>query len=149
MIRAFVATLVRMAPVAVATTWFLLQFPDMENPHSYKTILSRVIFSHNISLFDIRYNAIVSTGIRIVNRVEIPANLVPDDAKVEITAKVFHGYNAGKAYQGINEEELKKTKGREYNYNGEEETEQVEPDKYQNGNSIKAEENVMQAPVKA
>ena len=84
-----------------------------------------------------------------MNRVEIPANLVPDDAKVEITAKVFHGYNAGKAYQGINEEELKKTKGREYNYNGEEETEQVEQDKYQNGNSIKAEENVMQAPVKA
>ena len=51
-----------------------------------------------------------------MNRVEIPAELVPDDAKVEITAKVFHGYNAGKAYQGINEEELKKTKGREYNY---------------------------------
>ena len=58
-----------------------------------------------------RYNAIVSTGIEIVNRVEIPAELVPDDAKVEITAKVFHGYNAGKAYQGIDENELKKNKG--------------------------------------
>jgi hypothetical protein len=41
---------------------------------------------------------------------------VPDDAKVEITAKVFHGYNAGKAYLGIDEAELKKTKGREYDY---------------------------------
>jgi hypothetical protein len=35
---------------------------------------------------------------------------------VEITAKVFHGYNAGEAYKGIDEEELKKTKGREYDY---------------------------------
>jgi hypothetical protein len=38
------------------------------------------------------------------------------DAQVEITAKVFHGYNAGEAYKGIDEEELKKTKGREYDY---------------------------------
>jgi len=42
----------------------------------------------------------------------------PDDAQVEITAKVFHGYNAGKAYQGIDENELKKTRGREYDYDG-------------------------------
>ena len=40
----------------------------------------------------------------------------PDDAQVEITAKVFHGYNAGKAYQGIDENELKKTRGRDYDY---------------------------------
>ena len=32
-----------------------------------------------------RYNAIVLTGIKIVNRVEIPPDMVPDDAKVEIT----------------------------------------------------------------
>jgi GTP cyclohydrolase II len=56
----------------------------------------------------------------VKNRVEIPPEMVPDDAKVEITAKVFHGYNAGKAYQGIDEEELKKTKGRDYNYDGKE-----------------------------
>ena len=42
----------------------------------------------------------------------------PDDAQVEITAKVFHGYNAGKAYQGIDENELKKTRGRDYDYEG-------------------------------
>jgi hypothetical protein len=29
---------------------------------------------------------------------------------VEITAKVFHGYNAGKAYEGIDEVELKRQK---------------------------------------
>lgn len=39
------------------------------------------------------------------------------DAQVEITAKVFHGYNAGEAYKGIDEAELKKTKGRDYDYN--------------------------------
>ncbi|KAL7471813.1 hypothetical protein ACHAXS_012138 [Conticribra weissflogii] len=72
---------------------------------------------HNfISMSDMKYNAIVSTGIEIVNRVEIPKELVPDDAQVEITAKVFHGYNAGEAYKGIDENELKKTKGREYGY---------------------------------
>ena len=72
---------------------------------------------HNfISMSDMKYNAIVNTGIKIVNRVEIPKDLVPEDAQVEITAKVFHGYNAGKAYQGIDEEELKKCKGRDYKY---------------------------------
>jgi len=39
-------------------------------------------------------------------------------SQVEITAKVFNGYNAGKGYEGIDEDELKKTKGREYNYEG-------------------------------
>jgi GTP cyclohydrolase II len=73
---------------------------------------------HNfISMSDMKYNAIVSTGIKIENRVEIPKELVPADAQVEITAKVFHGYNAGKAYQGIDENELKQTKGRDYSYN--------------------------------
>lgn len=72
---------------------------------------------HNfISMSDMKYNAIVNTGITIVNRVEIPPDMVPDDAQVEITAKVFHGYNAGKAYQGIDAEQLKACKGRDYNY---------------------------------
>merc|ERR1711957_283402 len=72
---------------------------------------------HNfISMSDMKYDAIVSTGIEIVNRVEIPKDLVPDDAQVEITAKVFHGYNAGKAYQDIDESTLLQTKGREYGY---------------------------------
>lgn len=66
---------------------------------------------------DMKYNAIVNSGITIVNRIEIPQELVPDDAQVEITAKVYHGYNAGKAYQGIDENELKKTIGRDYSDN--------------------------------
>lgn len=66
---------------------------------------------------DMKYNAIVNTGIKIVNRIEIPQELVPTDAQVEITAKVFHGYNAGEAYKGIGEAELNKTKGRDYAYN--------------------------------
>jgi len=74
---------------------------------------------HNfISMSDMKYNAIVSTGIKIVNRVEIPQELVPADAQVEITAKVFHGYNAGKTYEGVDENALKATKGREYDYDG-------------------------------
>lgn len=69
---------------------------------------------------DMKYNAIVATGIKIENRVEIPKELVPADAQVEITAKVFHGYNAGKSYQGIDETSLKQTVGRDYGYEGKE-----------------------------
>lgn len=72
---------------------------------------------HNfISMSDMKYDAITSSGIKIVNRIEIPQDLVPADAQVEITAKVFHGYNAGEAYKGIGMDELKKTVGREYGY---------------------------------
>jgi len=72
---------------------------------------------HNfISMSDMKYNAIVQTGITIENRVEIPPDLVPLDAQVEITAKVFHGYNAGDAYLGIGDKEMKETAGREYKY---------------------------------
>ena len=72
---------------------------------------------HNfISMSDMKYNAIVQTGIKIVNRVEIPPELVPADAQVEITAKVYHGYNAGKSYQDVDKDSLKTTKGREYKY---------------------------------
>mmetsp|Transcript_49186 Transcript_49186/g.148037 ORF Transcript_49186/g.148037 Transcript_49186/m.148037 type:complete len:467 (-) Transcript_49186:316-1716(-) len=82
---------------------------------------------HNfISMSDMKYNAIVNTGIKIVNRVEIPKDLVPSDAQVEITAKVFHGYNAGEAYKNIDEKELKKTVGREYGYNGDAEEKKEE-----------------------
>ena len=73
---------------------------------------------HNfISMSDMKYNAIVKTGIKIVNRVEIPQELVPLDAQVEITAKVFHGYNAGETYKGIDSTTMKKTKGRDFGYN--------------------------------
>lgn len=76
---------------------------------------------HNfISMSDMKYDAIVATGIEIVNRIEIPPELCPADAAVEITAKVFHGYNGGKSYAGITKESLKETKGRDYEYEGKE-----------------------------
>jgi GTP cyclohydrolase II len=65
-----------------------------------------------ISMSDMKYNAIVNTGIKIVNRVPIPKELIPDDAHVEINAKVFAGYHAGKVYEGIDEKTLEKTMGR-------------------------------------
>lgn len=35
-------------------------------------------------------NTIVNSGIKIVNRIKIPSDMVPEYAQVEITAKVFH-----------------------------------------------------------
>ena len=61
-----------------------------------------------------RYNAIVESGIEIVNRVEIPPEMVPKDAQVEIAAKVFHGYHAGAGYAGMDEKRLDGVVGREY-----------------------------------
>jgi len=48
-----------------------------------------------ISMSDMKYDAITSTGIEIINRVDIPDELIPADAKVEIDAKVYAGYFAG------------------------------------------------------
>ena len=64
-----------------------------------------------ISMSDMKYDAIVSSGIEIVERIAIPKELVPNDAQVEITAKVYAGYNAGGVYD-VNEETLNKVKGR-------------------------------------
>ncbi|RYY69115.1 hypothetical protein EON63_24045 [archaeon] len=49
--------------------------------------------SRFISMSDMKYNAIVSTGIKIVERVAIPPELVPKDAQVEIMAKVQYVYD--------------------------------------------------------
>ena len=62
---------------------------------------------------DMKYNAIVESGIKIVNRVEIPPDMVPKDAQVEIAAKVFHGYHAGAGYTGMDEKRLDGVVGRE------------------------------------
>jgi len=45
-----------------------------------------------ISMSNMKYDAIVQTGIEIVERVPIPDNLIPDDAQVEIEAKKAAGY---------------------------------------------------------
>merc|ERR1719453_2007233 len=68
-----------------------------------------------ISMSDMKYDAIVATGIKIEQRVEIPPELVPKDAQVEMAAKVFAGYHAGDSYQASTDiENLKEVKGREY-----------------------------------
>lgn len=64
-----------------------------------------------ISMSNMKYDSIVSSGIKIVERIPIPEELVPEDAKVEIDAKVFAGYEGGSVYK-VDESELKKVKGR-------------------------------------
>ncbi len=65
-----------------------------------------------ISMSDMKYDAIVNSGIKIVNRVPIPPELVPKDAQVEIQAKVFVGYHGGDAYAVPDEKDLEEVKGR-------------------------------------
>ena len=45
-----------------------------------------------VSMSDMKYDALVSQGIEIVERVPIPDELVPPDAQVEIEAKKAAGY---------------------------------------------------------
>lgn len=65
-----------------------------------------------ISMSNMKYNAIVSAGIQIHERVEIPEQLIPADSKVEIDAKIAAGYfTSGKVPTS---EELSATKGRNW-----------------------------------
>ena len=62
------------------------------------------------SMSNMKYNAIVSSGIEVMNRVSIPDELIPQDAQVEMEAKKAAGYfTPGEIKKG---EELKKIKGR-------------------------------------
>jgi GTP cyclohydrolase II len=45
-----------------------------------------------VSMSDMKYNAITSSGIEIVKRIPIPDDLIPEDAMVEIAAKQAAGY---------------------------------------------------------
>jgi GTP cyclohydrolase II len=48
---------------------------------------------HNLhSMSNMKYNAIVSSGIEVVNRISIPEILIPKDAQVEMEAKKAAGY---------------------------------------------------------
>jgi len=64
-----------------------------------------------ISMSDMKYNAITSSGIVVEKRVPIPPELVPEDAKVEINAKVVLGYHGGDTYK-LTKDDLKTTVGR-------------------------------------
>lgn len=47
---------------------------------------------HFVSMSNMKYDAVVQSGIEIVERVPIPEGLIPADAKVEIEAKKAAGY---------------------------------------------------------
>jgi len=68
-----------------------------------------------ISMSDMKYDAVTSHGIEIIERVDIPDELIPADAKVEIDAKVYAGYYAG-SKQVKTFDELAHTVGRGSDY---------------------------------
>ena len=59
-----------------------------------------------------KYDAIVGSGIAIIERIPIPDELLPPDSKVEIDAKIADGYFT----QGSipTSEQLGQTKGRNW-----------------------------------
>jgi GTP cyclohydrolase II len=66
---------------------------------------------HNLhSMSNMKYDAIVHSGIEVMNRISIPEELIPRDAMVEIEAKKAAGYFTKQPVK--NTEDLKKVKGR-------------------------------------
>jgi GTP cyclohydrolase II len=66
---------------------------------------------HNLhSMSNMKYDAIVGSGIEVVNRISIPDELIPKDAQVEMEAKKAAGYFSKEPKKSA--EELKKVKGR-------------------------------------
>ncbi|WVN86060.1 uncharacterized protein L203_101218 [Cryptococcus depauperatus CBS 7841] len=67
---------------------------------------------HNlISMSNMKYDAIVDSGITVGNRYEIPEELIPADGRVEIDAKIQFGYFSKKT---VTDELVKQTKGRNW-----------------------------------
>jgi GTP cyclohydrolase II len=66
---------------------------------------------HNLhSMSNMKYDAIVGSGIEVVNRISIPDHLIPKDAQVEMEAKKAHGYFTTEAVKS--NDALAKVKGR-------------------------------------
>jgi GTP cyclohydrolase II len=66
---------------------------------------------HNLhSMSNMKYDAIVNSGIEVVNRISIPDELIPKDAQVEMEAKKAAGYFSKEPKKSA--DELKKVKGR-------------------------------------
>jgi GTP cyclohydrolase II len=59
---------------------------------------------------NMKYDAIAGSGIEIGERINIPDELIPADARVEMDAKVAAGYFTSGTVPDA--EELKKAKGR-------------------------------------
>jgi GTP cyclohydrolase II len=64
-----------------------------------------------VSMSNMKYDAIVGSGIEVGDRINIPDELIPPDARVEIDAKTAAGYFTPGPVPDA--EELKKVKGRE------------------------------------
>jgi GTP cyclohydrolase II len=45
-----------------------------------------------LSMSNEKYDAIISLGIKVINRIELPDSYIHEDSKVEITAKIASGY---------------------------------------------------------
>ncbi|KAI3659321.1 hypothetical protein MP638_003195 [Amoeboaphelidium occidentale] len=63
-----------------------------------------------LSMSHHKYEAIVESGIKVIERVEIPPHMIPDDSRVEIDAKIASGYYSAERH--VTENDLEKTKGR-------------------------------------
>ncbi len=63
-----------------------------------------------VSMSNMKYDAITNSGIEVGERVDIPAELIPEDARVEIDAKMAAGYFTPGPVP--DEAELAKAKGR-------------------------------------
>ena len=63
-----------------------------------------------VSMSNVKYDAITGSGIEIVERVNIPEDLIPADAQVEMDAKIAAGYFTPGTVP--DSDELKKAKGR-------------------------------------
>ncbi|KAI9059238.1 hypothetical protein FKP32DRAFT_1580268 [Trametes sanguinea] len=63
-----------------------------------------------VSMSDMKYNAIVESGIPIHKRYDIPEHLLPPDSRVEIDAKIAAGYFSSN--KKLTEADLVKTVGR-------------------------------------
>ncbi|KAJ9125348.1 hypothetical protein QFC22_000308 [Naganishia vaughanmartiniae] len=65
-----------------------------------------------ISMSNMKYEAIIEhAGCKVINRYELPEELMPPDSAVEIHAKIAAGYFSGKSKAQV-DENLKATKGR-------------------------------------
>ncbi|OMH85570.1 Uracil-regulated protein 1 [Zancudomyces culisetae] len=65
-----------------------------------------------VSMSNMKYDAIVDSGISILERVDIPPEMIPNDSNVEIQAKIASGYFS--SAKPPTTDDLVKTKGREW-----------------------------------
>ena len=63
------------------------------------------------SMSNMKYDAITAAGIRVINRIKIPEDLIPADARVEIEAKKAAGYFSDQ--DAPDSESLRSVKGRD------------------------------------